>query len=150
MTVAFRIRYDAASLMEPSAVGEAGSRTVDFSPQGFESPLRAGTMVAWLLQDELMFEDEGLDDPELDSFELQTHVLHINGGTQSVGLELTFSLPIESANPDALLNAISGAIFVMYWTGEGDSTHPDEGLGLYWFNGEMNHADINGTVIHER
>ena len=79
-------------------------------------------------------------------------LLSLDATNQTVDLEIGFSVPIAGSDlpHHSLINAISGAIFMMYWTGEGDTTHPENGLGLYWFNGEMNRIDVNGELVHER
>ncbi len=61
------------------------------------------------------------------------------------------AIPLETeSHLSDLYNALTGAIQIFYWTGEGQSSHPEQATGLFGLSGEINYVEINGRVVHER
>ncbi len=154
MTILFRVVYETASLMDTI---DAGSSPIEFKSSTFTSVINAGSFVGWVLSAELFLED--FDLPETDGEDIQiptVKLLSLDERSLSVGLEVSFELTLSAPVEDTkehrlnLFNAVSGAIMLCFWTGEGHTSHPDEGQGLYWFNGEMNLVEVNGHLVHNR
>ena len=73
----------------------------------------------------------------------------------SVTAFFEFAVPwwVDITDPsecDDLWSSVEDALMIYYWTGEGSSTHPDEGVGVYWFDGRIDHATIGDLVVFDR
>jgi hypothetical protein len=149
------IEWDAAQVDGAITPSEAA---VDLSPGGFAQTIANGQIVGWILSGDLFFEDYDLpeyegDDAQVD--ELTVSAVDASGCRLKIRAKITFELDPEvktetEEQHTELFNAVSGGIQLFYWTGEGDSSHPEEAVGLYELSGEMNFCQVNGRVIHER
>ena len=149
------LEWDAAEVgdaIEPSRAG------VSFAPSAFEQTITDGRIVGWLLANELFFEDFDLPDYEGEDRqvdEVQIRSIDATAGTVSIRavlrIELASTVQLETEQQYRdFYNSVSGAIQIFYWTGEGESPHPEQAVGIFELPGEINYVQINGRVVHER
>ena len=150
----FEIEFDRVDLQDTIAESE---RHVDFSAAGFDATIRSGQMLGWLMSGEIFLEDYGFAPYEGDDIRIETIELkEIDAGQRSISLRVLFEFGFPEGEPSDVdryadaFNALSSAMMLCYWTGEGEEQHPDRGVGMYWFSGEMNRVVVNGHIIHER
>ena len=134
------------------------SRPIEFTADTFSPILNDGQFVGWVMAEELFLEDHGFEEYDGDDFEMDTvDVIEANSEQQSVHLRIAFELelddePTEEDDLKELLNAVSAACMILFWSepDENARSHPNHGKGLFWFNGEINRAWVNGALIHSR
>ena len=148
--------WDAAEVgdvIEPTAC-----TPMDFSPSAFTQTIAEGQIVGWFLVEELFFEDFGLPEYEGEDFQLDTveiRAVDSIAGTVAIravlNVELDRSIPVETeAQLNDLYNAVTGAVQLFFWTGEGEYCHPEQAVGMFMMSGEISFVQINERVLHER
>ena len=154
MTIQIELHLQQATLQDEVSPSEL---SVDFSAETFSETIKRGRFVGWVMAEDIFLEDHGFEEYEGDDVYFEdVEVVSVDASTQSLSLRARFDFELADGSPEdkegyiELFNALSSAVMLLYWTGEGESKHPDQGTGLYWFSGEFNRVLVNGTLIHER